>query len=63
MKSYMDLRIWKSIRKLCQLHIEICDLSHTWPSEEKKSVLPISSTARQHNSSANIEERHGRLAE
>jgi|GEM_PF-140056 len=35
MKSYMDVEDLEVYRKLCQLHIEICDLSHTWPSEEK----------------------------
>jgi hypothetical protein len=34
MKVIWMLKIWKSI-KLCRLHIEICDLSHSWPSEEK----------------------------
>jgi len=27
-----DLEVYK---KLCQLHIEVCDLTHTWPPEEK----------------------------
>jgi len=27
-----DLEVYK---KLCQLHLEMCDLSHTWPAEEK----------------------------
>jgi four helix bundle protein len=35
MKSYMDVEDLEVYRKLCQLHIEICNLSHTWPSEEK----------------------------
>jgi four helix bundle protein len=25
-------------QKLCRLHIEICDLSHSWPSEEKYEI-------------------------
>jgi hypothetical protein len=33
MKSYMDVEDLEVYQKLC--HIEICDLSHTWPSEEK----------------------------
>jgi four helix bundle protein len=32
------LRIWKSIRSFAGLHIEICDLSHSWPSEEKYEI-------------------------
>jgi four helix bundle protein len=35
MKSYMDVEDLEVYRKLCRLHIEICDLSHTWTSEEK----------------------------
>ena len=31
----MDVEDLEVYQKLCQLHIEICDLSHTWPSEEK----------------------------
>jgi four helix bundle protein len=31
----MDVEDLEVYRKLCQLHIEICNLSHTWPSEEK----------------------------
>jgi four helix bundle protein len=27
-----DLEVYK---KLCQLHIEVCDLTHQWPLEEK----------------------------
>jgi hypothetical protein len=32
MKSYMDVEDLEVYRKLCRLHFEICDLSHTWPS-------------------------------
>ncbi|MGB7947985.1 MAG: four helix bundle protein [Candidatus Binatia bacterium] len=31
----MDVEDLEVYRKLCQLHIEICDLSHAWPTEEK----------------------------
>jgi hypothetical protein len=27
-----DLEVYK---KLCRLHIEVCDLTHSWPHEEK----------------------------
>ena len=53
MKSYMDVEDLEVYQKLCRLHIEICDLSHAWPSEEdtksarKFADLP---TAPQHNS-------------
>ena len=38
MKSYMDVEDSEVYQKLCRLHIEICDLSHTWPSEEKYEI-------------------------
>jgi four helix bundle protein len=34
-KSYMDVEDLDVYKKLCQLHIEVCDLTHTWPQEEK----------------------------
>jgi four helix bundle protein len=38
MKSYMDVEDLEVYQKLCRLHIEICDLSHAWPSEEKYEI-------------------------
>src|SRR4030095_12232514 len=38
MMSYMDVEDLEVYRKLCRLHIEICDLTHTWPSEEKYEI-------------------------
>src|SRR4030095_2604259 len=38
MKSYMDVEDLEVYQKLCRLHIEICDLSHTWPSEERYEI-------------------------
>ena len=34
-KSYLDVEDLEVYRKLCQLHIDVCDLTHTWPKEEK----------------------------
>lgn len=34
-KTFLDLEDLDVYQKRCQLHIEICDLSHDWPSEEK----------------------------
>ena len=34
-KTYLDVEDLQVYQKLCQLHIEICDLSHQWPREEK----------------------------
>ncbi len=38
MKSYMDVEDLEVYQKLCRLHIEICDLSHSWPLEEKYEI-------------------------
>ncbi|HZM98370.1 MAG TPA: four helix bundle protein [Pyrinomonadaceae bacterium] len=38
MKAYMDVEDLEVYRKLCRLHIEVCDLSHGWPSEEKYEI-------------------------
>jgi hypothetical protein len=34
-KSYLDVEDLEVYRMLCQLHIEVCDLTHHWLSEEK----------------------------
>ncbi len=34
-KTYLDVADLKVYQKLCELHIEICDLSHAWPAEER----------------------------
>jgi hypothetical protein len=31
----MDVEDLEVYKKLCQLHIEVCDFTHTWPQEEK----------------------------
>jgi four helix bundle protein len=33
--SYMDVEDLEVYKKLCCLHIEVCDLTRKWPSEEK----------------------------
>jgi hypothetical protein len=33
--SYMDVEDLEVYKKLCSLHIEVCDLTWKWPSEEK----------------------------
>jgi four helix bundle protein len=35
MKTYLDVEDLEVYRMLCQLHIEVCDLTHQWPAEEK----------------------------
>jgi four helix bundle protein len=34
-KTYMAVEDLDVYRKLCQLHLEVCDLSHEWPTEER----------------------------
>ena len=35
MKTYMDVEDLEVYKKLCRLHIEVCDLTHSWPQEER----------------------------
>ena len=35
MKTYMAVEDLEVYKKLCQLHIEVCELAQTWPQEEK----------------------------
>jgi hypothetical protein len=35
MKNYLDVEDLEVYKKLCRLHIEVCDLAHAWPQEEK----------------------------
>ncbi len=32
---YLDVEDLEVYQKLCQLHIDVCDLTHQWPQEEK----------------------------
>ena len=34
-RNYLDVEDLEVYRKLCRLHIEVCDLTHEWPQEEK----------------------------
>ncbi len=34
-KTYRDVEDLEVYQKLCQLHLEICDISHEWPAEER----------------------------
>jgi four helix bundle protein len=48
-RSYLDVEDLEVYKKLCQLHIEVCDLTHKWPQEEK---YELGSQARRSSSSA-----------
>jgi four helix bundle protein len=34
-KNFLDVEDLEVYKKLCQLHIEVCDLTYGWPQEEK----------------------------
>jgi four helix bundle protein len=48
-KNYLDVEDLEVYRRLCQLHIEVCDLTHQWPQEEK---YELGSQARRSSNSA-----------
>ena len=48
-KNFMNVEDLEVYQKLCQLHIEVCDLTHTWPQEEK---YELASQARRSSNSA-----------
>ena len=56
-KTYLDVEDLQVYQKLCQLYLEICDLSHAWPSEERYELG--SQIRRSSNSSpAQLAEKH-----
>lgn len=34
-KNYLDVEDLEVYKRLCQLHIDVCDLTHAWLREEK----------------------------
>jgi len=48
-KTYLDVEGLAVHQKLCTLHIEVCDLSHNWPLEERYELA--SQVRRSSNSS------------
>jgi four helix bundle protein len=57
MSDFMRVEDLKVYQRLCQLHIDVCDLSHTWPAEEK---YELGSQARRSSNSSptNLAEKH-----
>ena len=56
-KTYMDVEDLEVYQRLCKLHIEVCDLSHAWPQEERYELS--SQVRRSSNSSpAQLAEKH-----
>jgi len=49
MKKYLDVEDLEVYKKLCQLHMDVCELTHAWPKEEK---YELGSQARRSSNSA-----------
>jgi four helix bundle protein len=47
--NYLQVEDLEVYNKLCRLHIDVCDLTHTWPQEEK---YELGSQARRSSNSA-----------
>ena len=48
-KNYLDVEDLEVYKKLCQLYIDVCDLTYKWPKEEK---YELGSQARRSSNSA-----------
>jgi four helix bundle protein len=48
-KKYLDVEDLEVYNRLCQLHIDVCDMTHAWPQEEK---YELGSQARRSSNSA-----------
>ena len=48
-QNYLDVEDLEVYKKLCRLHIEVCDLTRAWPQEEK---YELGSQARRSSNSA-----------
>ena len=48
-KNYLEVEDLEVYKKLCRLHIEVCDLTHTWPQEKNYG---LGSQARRSSNSA-----------
>ena len=57
MGKFMRVEDLEVYQKLCRLHIEICDLSHDWPGEEKYE-LGTQIRKSSNSSPANLSEKH-----
>lgn len=57
MGGFMRVEDLKVYQKLCRLHIDVCELARSWPSEER---FEIASQARRSSNSApaNLAEKH-----
>ena len=48
-KNFLEVEDLEVYKKLCRLHIDVCDLTHIWPQEEK---YELGSQARRSSNSA-----------
>ena len=48
-KNYLEVEDLEVYKKLCRLHIEVCNLTHSWPKEER---YELGSQARRSSNSA-----------
>jgi len=51
-KNYLDVEDLEVYKRLCQLHNDVCDLTHTWPKEEK---YELGSQARRSSNSSPVQ--------
>ncbi|HUY36045.1 MAG TPA: four helix bundle protein [Pirellulales bacterium] len=57
MAEFLSVEDLKVYQKLCQLHIEVCELTHQWPPEEKYELGGQARRA-SNSSPANLAEKH-----
>ncbi len=57
-KDFLDVEELEVYKKLCRLHIEVCDLTHEWPHEEK---YELGSQARRSSNGENIGAENSRV--
>lgn len=57
MSEFMRVENLTVYQKLCELHIEICDISHKWPAEERYE-LGSQNRKSSNSAPANLAEKH-----
>jgi four helix bundle protein len=57
MGGFMRVEDLEVYRKLCDLHLEVCDLTHEWPAEERYELATQARRA-SNSSPANLAEKH-----
>ncbi len=57
MSTFMRVEDLEVYQKLCQLHVDVCDLSHQWPQEERYE-LGAQIRRASNSAPANLAEKH-----